>query len=71
MNTTLGVCPYTILIYKEGDSVCAEVSIDGQTTMAHAKAKIYGSDSWISLVFDEYYPDEKLEKIYSNAKQIY
>lgn len=48
---------YTILIYKEGDSVCAEVSIDGQTTMAHAKAKIYGSDSWISLVFDEYYPD--------------
>lgn len=51
---------YIILIYKEGDSICAEISIDGQTTMAHAKAKIYGSDSWISLVFDEYYSDHTI-----------
>lgn len=48
---------YEISIYKEEGNYYAEISIDGQTTMAHARARVYGSENWISMVFEDYYPD--------------
>ncbi|MBP3459739.1 MAG: hypothetical protein J6K58_11085 [Lachnospiraceae bacterium] len=47
---------YEIKIYKEEDYY-ADIIIDGQTTLARAKAEVYGNREWISLTFLEYLPE--------------
>lgn len=51
---------YEIRIYEENGNYYADFYQDGQTTMVRAKAKVYGDNEWISLVFEEYLPDHNI-----------
>lgn len=59
---------YEIKIYKE-EYYYADIIIDGQTTLARAKAEIYGNEEWISLTFLEYLP-ENIIGIYAKKNDV-
>ena len=44
---------YKLTIYEEAGEYYADMDACGQTTNAHLRAKVYGNDEWISLVFDK------------------
>ena len=50
---------YDINIYKENDQYYADVVVNGQMTGINLKARLYGSDEWISLVLIGYNPGHK------------
>lgn len=51
---------FEISIYAEESGYYADVRIVGQTTDVHAKARVYGDAEWISLVLEEYLPDNMI-----------
>lgn len=53
----LMIMDYKMEIYEEEGDYYADIAMDGQTTLARAKAKVYGDEEWISLTFLEYLPD--------------
>lgn len=48
---------YDINIYKENNQYYADVVVNGQMTGINLKARLYGSNAWISLVIEEYNPE--------------
>lgn len=48
---------YDINIYKENDQYYADVVVNGQMTGINLKARLYGSDEWVSLVIEKYNPE--------------
>ena len=44
---------YKLTIYEEAGEYYADMDACGQTTDDHLRAKVYGNDEWISLVFDK------------------
>ena len=53
-NGPFMVMQYTIQIYKQKGEYYADIEIVGQTTLTYMRAKVYGDEEWISIIFDEY-----------------
>lgn len=51
---------FEISICEEESGYYADIRIVGQTTDVHAKARVYGDEEWISLVLEEYLPDNMI-----------
>lgn len=51
---------YEIRIYEEEGEYYADLYQGGQTTMVRARAKVYGDNEWISLIFEEYLQDHNI-----------
>lgn len=51
---------FEISICEEESGYYADIRIVGQTTDVHAKARVYGGEEWISLVLEEYLPDNMI-----------
>jgi len=62
------VMNYEIKIYKE-EQYYADIMIDGQTTLARAKAELHGDEEWIILTFLEYLP-ENIAGIYAEKNDV-
>lgn len=54
------VMDYEIDIYQEDGKYFADIYQDGQTTMVRVRARVYGNEEWISMVFEEYLPDHSI-----------
>ena len=48
------IMDYNVTIYSQKDDYFADIEIMGQTTAVSVRAKLYGDDEWISLIFLEY-----------------
>jgi len=51
------IMDYKVTIYSQKDDYFANIEIMGQTTAVSVKAKLYGDEEWISLIFLEYLPN--------------